>query len=184
MPQDNSELLFAFPAFVRDDVMKMTAALPQPTHPTTTTFPVIVEEETVRIPYRVYHDVALINQASLSTVQTQFLDCLLTRHHDGYIREEHLKKIVGSNNVWIPPFVVQLVGEYVIEVLYAIRDALGNLDHSLYRAFLISNPAFLNLTKHRVASYRACYYPGVDKSKYVGFEIVSFLDGLMKTPLR
>jgi hypothetical protein len=115
MPQDNSELRFAFPEFVGDEVVKMTAALPQPRLPAAPTFPVIVGDETVRIPYRVYHDVALIN-------------------HD-----------------------------------------VALINHAA---------AFFSLTKQRVASYRACYYPGVNKSKYVGFEIVSFLDSLTKKPPR
>jgi hypothetical protein len=165
-------------------VVRVAAALPKPDPPTSHTFPVLVSEELLRIPHRVYHDLSLIDLASLNAVRTEILDCLLTRHHNGYVREEHLKKILDKNHPWIPPFVIQLVGEYVIEVLYAIRDALRDLDHELYRAFLISNPAFFRLTKQRLVSYRACYYSGVEKSKYVGFEIVNFFDNLARVDSR
>jgi len=178
MPEDNSELVFAFPVAVRDDAARLASALPQPdlfAH----TYQVTVGEELVRIPRRIYHDVTRIDFASFSTAQIELLDCLLTRHHDGYVREENLRKILRSNHPWVPPFVVQLVGEYVIEILAAIRDGLGNLDPDLYRAFLRSNPQFFRLTKQRVVSYRACYYPQSEKSKYPGFEVLNFFDTLI-----
>jgi hypothetical protein len=178
MPEDNSELVSAFPVAVRDDATRLASALPHPDL-TAHTFQVLVGEELVRIPYRIYHDVTRIDLGSFNTSQIELLDCLLTRHHDGYVREENLRKILGRNHQWVPPFVLQLVGEYVIEILAAIRDGLGNLDHELYRAFLISNPHFFKLTKQRVVSYRACYYAQIDKSKYAGFEIMNFFDRLI-----
>lgn len=180
MPRDNSELAFAFPAAVREDAIVLASALPQQHFPVHT-FPVRVGEELVRIPYRVHYDVALIDPTSFSTTQIEVLNCLLTRHDNGYVREENLREILRRNHQWVPPFVVQLVGEYVIEILATIRDAIHDLDRDLYRAFLISNPDFFRLTKQRVVSYRACYYAHLDKRNYVGFEIVNFLDSLIGT---
>ena len=178
MPQANSELAFAFPAYCRDEVARLAVALPQPDL-TADSFSVFVDEEVVRIPRRIYQDVNLIDRASLSNVQTEFLDCLLTRHYDGYVREENLRKIVARNHRWIPPFVLQLLGEYVIEILFVIRDGLGQIDQELYRSFLLSNPQFFQLTKQRVVSYRACYYPHLNKRSYVGFEIINSLERLI-----
>ena len=142
-------------------------------------FTAFVGEESLEIPYRVYHDVTLIQSAQLVGVQLELLDCLLTRHHDGRVREEHLRKILRSNGPWVPPFVVHLAGEYVIEILYAIRDGLAGLDPRLYRMFLTQNPAFFERTKQRVESYRNCYYPSLDKGTYPGSEIVRFFDALV-----
>jgi hypothetical protein len=178
MTQDNSKLAFAFPVAVRGDVIRLAETLPQPSM-TAYTFPAVVGDELVRIPYRVYHDVTAINPTLLNNLQLELLNCLLTGHYNGYVREENLRKILGKNHHWVPPFIVQLVGEYVIEILSAIRDGLPDLDHELYVAFLRSNPEFFNLTKQRVASYRNCYYFHVDKNKYVGCEIVRFLEGLI-----
>lgn len=178
MSPDNSDLVKAFPESVREDAVLLTSALPKP-RLTADTFSVFVGNELLQIPSRVYHEVGRIDSALLTGVQSELLDCLLTRHHDGHVREAHLRKILGRKHEWIPPFVVQLVGEYVIEILSAIRDGLHELDHDLYRAFLISNPAFFKLTKQRVASYRNCYYPCVRVGDYVGFEIVRFFDSLI-----
>ena len=38
-------------------------------------------------------------------------------------------------------FVVQLVGEYVIEILHVIANNIQNLDTKLYREFLVANRA-------------------------------------------
>jgi hypothetical protein len=179
MLEDNSELVFAFPVAIRDDAIRLASTLPHPDL-TALTFEVLVGEELVRIPYRIYHDVTRIDLASFNISQIELLDCLLTRHYDGYVREENLRKILGRNHQWVPPFVIQLVGEYVIEILAAIRDGLGNLDPDLYRTFLISNPNFFRLTKQRVLSYRACYYAQFAKSKYAGFEIMNFFDRLVQ----
>lgn len=66
------------------------------------------------------------------------------------------------------PFVIQLVGEYVLEILVTIQHGLAELDtpgtsqHAAYGQFLAGNPGFLALTSQRVTSYWNCYY----RSKY------------------
>ncbi len=68
----------------------------------------------------------------LSSLQKELVDCLLTRHHNGYDRQSHLERIINSPNIWIPPFVVQLVGEYVIEILQIIDNNLRSLNTPAY----------------------------------------------------
>lgn len=180
MLQTNSELVYAFPSHCRNEVASLAGALPKPDL-TAHSFSALVDGEEVRIPYRIYLDVSQIDRAPLNMTQIEILDCLLTRHHDGYVREEYLKKILGRNQSWIPPFVIRLLGEYVIEILNLIRDGLDLIDHDLYRTFLLANPEFFQITKQRVFSYRACYYATFKRNNYVGFEIVNFLDGLVKS---
>jgi hypothetical protein len=177
MRYDNSDLRQAFPASVQDDTLQVVAALPQPSY-NTEPFRLNVEGQTVSIPYRIYHDPALIDHAQLTPLQQQLLDCLLTRHHSGFIREKHLRKIVSSDHAWIPPFIVQLVGEYVIEILNGIRDNLHNLNPQLYQRFLMDNSTFVALTKQRVTSYWDCYHRRYRREHYAGFQIVEFLDRL------
>ncbi len=102
--------------------------------------------------------------ASLSSRQRQLLHCLYSRHCDGVVRQRHLEKVVGSTDPMVVPFVVQLVGEYVLEILVVICDELrdlatpGTRGHLAYGQFIVDNPAFFARTQRRVVSYWSCYY--------------------------
>ena len=180
MSHNNSDLANAFPSSLRADALQVVSVLPQPSW-NTETFSVCVSGETLSIPYRIYHDPALIDRTCLTTRQGELLDCLLTRHHNGFIREEHLAVIICANNEWIPPFVVQLVGEYVVEILQVVSRNLDHLDPPLYRRFLRANPKFFALTKQRVISYWDCYYRWQRRADYVGFQIMTFMEHLVTT---
>lgn len=179
MSYNNFDLADAFPSSLRADALKVASVLPQPLL-SAWTFSACVSGETLSIPYRVYHDPALINRTDLTARQGELLDCLLTRHHDGFIREKYLAGIIRASNEWIPPFVVQLVGEYVLEILQVISRNLDYLDPSLYRTFLRANPQFFNLTKQRVNSYWDCYYRRWQcRTDYAGFQILTFMEHLI-----
>jgi hypothetical protein len=66
----------------------------------------------------------------------------------------------------VVPFVVQLVGEYVVEILESIRHHLSDLTSKrstqrlAYGDFIARNPGFFARTEHRVVSYWACYHRG------------------------
>ena len=139
---------------------------------TSHTFSVSVGPETLTIPYRIYHDPSLIQPKGLTGTQARLLARLLTRHHNGVVREEHLRKILDSKEEWTPPFVVQLVGEYVVEIINEIRDGLKRLDPGLYGSFLRENPAYYQLTKQRVFSYWNYYYRDREKTEYAGFRVL------------
>lgn len=119
--------------------------------------------------------------AGLSATQQTVLHCLYTRHHDGFVRQRRLRKIIASEEPWIVPFVVQLIGEYVLEIVVEIRDALTDLDvqgstqQMRFGAFIAENPAFLELTSQRVMSYWNCYYRDRLRSTYPGFSLLSSL---------
>jgi|SRR5215813_9893241 len=180
MSYNNSDLANAFPSSLRGDALQVVSVLPQPTW-NTETFSVYVGDETLSVPYRIYHDPELIDRTCLTPRQGELLDCLLTRHHDGFIREKYLASIICANNEWIPPFVVQLVGEYVIEILQVVSRNLNLLDPPLYRRFLRENPKFFALTKQRVISYWNCYYRWQRRADYVGFQITTFMENLVTT---
>jgi hypothetical protein len=93
----------------------------------------------------VYNDSSFLLTLTLTKIQKQLLHCLLSRHNDGHVRQEHLERIVALNQEWVPPFVVQLLGEYVVEIVQTIEGNLGNLDKRVYADFLRENPKFLAL---------------------------------------
>jgi hypothetical protein len=175
MHPSNSALINAFPAVVRDAAVRAVSVFPENPR-TSETFSVRVADENVTLPCRIYHNPALINTASLSIVEKELVDYLLTRHHNGIVREKHLKQIISRDHAWIPPFVVQLVGEYVIQILQLIQDNLSLLNASLYAQFLRMNPELLARTKQRVASYWDCYHRNVRPEDYAGFRVLDFFE--------
>ena len=154
-PQHNEELKAAFPARLYSDALSAFSALPENPHKWTS-FNVRVDNEAIQIPDRLHHNTALVKRGHLSDLQHQLLNCILTRHSDGFLRQEYLGRIISSNAVWVPPFVIKLLGEYVVEILKVIQENLGNLDKSIYVRFLRANPDFLVLTEQRVLSYWDC----------------------------
>jgi hypothetical protein len=182
MHQSNSDLIRAFPSTLHRDVITVLSVFPEPLHLRQgNEIEFIVAGEIVSVPCRLYHDPARISTDRLNGLQKELVDCLLTRHCSGTVRQEHLARIICSRNVWVPPFVVQLLGEYVIEILNVIHENQALLDTSIYSGFLRANPAFLAKTEQRVASYWNCYYRSYKKKEdYVGFQLLDFFKSLVK----
>jgi hypothetical protein len=178
MHRSNSELVHAFPAVLRDDAIRAVAVFPENPR-ISQTFSVMMSAEALVLPYRIYHNPELINTASLSDVEKELVDCLLTRHHDGIVREQHLRQIVFRDHIWVTPFVMQLVGEYVIEILQVIQSNLDRLNPSMYEHFLRTNPELLARTRQRVISYWNCYYRSSRREEYVGFQLLDFFESLV-----
>ena len=65
---------------------------------------------------------------------------------------------MGIDRSWAVPFVVQLIGEYVVEIVEAVRAGLPAVNKETYGEFVRENPQFMATTKRRVVSYWDCYY--------------------------
>ena len=176
-PQDNKDLLRAFPSSVCEDVQAVVSVLPENPHGGRS-FKVRVNGETIEIPTRVHHNTALIGTRKLSGMQRHLLDCILTRHHDGHVRQSHLEKIISCGHPWVPAYVIQLLGEYVVEIQQLIEARLMDLEPSVYRTFLLANPEFLALTEQRVISYWDCFYRTRKREDHVGFRVLHFFKEL------
>ncbi|MFJ9737734.1 hypothetical protein [Streptomyces sp. NPDC101166] len=165
-------MLSAFPAGLAGDAEAASAVMPAPRLRPAEPFSVAVEGRQVSLPGRLYNDEPPAHTLdSLSPRQRLLLHCLYTRHHDGRVRQRHLAEIVASTDPWVIPFVVQLAGEYVVEILIDLRDALRDLAtpdsrHALaYGQFITANPAFFARTERRAVSYWSCYH----RSAYATF---------------
>ena len=71
--------------------------------------------------------------------------------------------MIESPLPWVVPYVVALIGEYVIEILVTIQDRLDLVapdspDRRRYGRFVIENPEFFERVTRRVTSYWNCYY--------------------------
>ncbi|MEU5282104.1 hypothetical protein AB0G87_37475 [Streptomyces asoensis] len=178
----SNPLITAFPAELASDAEAVLAVMPDSRLQPHASFSVAVEGQQVLIPERLYNDEPSTDTvASLSPRQQQLLHCLYSRHCDGVVRQRHLEKTVGSTDPWVVPFVVQLVGEYVLEILVVICDELRDLatpgsgGHLAYGQFIVDNPAFFARTQRRVVSYWSCYYRGTYAS-FRGYPGCTLLD--------
>ena len=102
MIQLNSELAMAFPTVVRKDALSAVSALPKSSYSWHHTFSVKVTGEEVSIPERIHRDplgISIGFKLGLrSKLEREMLDCLFTRHTDGFVRQNYLEQIIRSNN--------------------------------------------------------------------------------------
>jgi hypothetical protein len=179
MNRSKDELVQSFPLALHDDVRTALSALPEDRYSHNWTFfSLRLGRELLSIPRRIYLDAPFLQTVRLTPLQSQLLDCLFTRHHDGIVRQKHLARIIRSQDIWIPCFVVPLVGEYVVEILQVIQENLTHLHTSTYADFVLTNPEFLALTEQRVISYWDRYYRPSSKKEYPGFLVLDFLKSL------
>ncbi len=177
------DLAGAFPSEIRKDVLDALSSFPK-VRALGEPFSARIGKELVVIPGRLHFDPTLIQVDSLTPLQKEIVDCLLTRHSDGFVRQKHLVHIVGLSHAWIPPFVVHVAGEYVVEILNVIYERLPALDRAVYTQFLHNNPAFVDQTAQRIASYWNCYYRNERPEEFVGFKILEFFRELESAPSR
>ncbi len=85
-PQENDELRFAFHSELHSDAIAAIKVFPSNAYGWNV-FKVQVKGEILAIPVRIYHDAVAIKTAKLTELQGNLLDCLLTRHHDGTVRQ-------------------------------------------------------------------------------------------------
>ena len=123
-------------------------------------FTVRVHSERLSAPYRVYYEPGRLRTLiRSSTEEARALAlCLGTRHWDGFVREECVRELIGIDRPWVVPFIVQLTGEYVLEIVQVIAAALAKVSTLAYGEFALENPEFMATTRRRVTSYWNCYY--------------------------
>lgn len=191
---DEQRLLGAFPADLDSTVRAVVATLSPPIHRLEQSFTVLVREDIVVIPYRLYYAEPVPGSGPLLVGdQALVRACLMSRNHDGHVRQRAVERLLASSEDWVVPFVVQLVGEYVVEIMETIwADLASDLTglHSprrdAYQRFVRANPDFIVLTRARVTSYWACYYrnrfPDWDKqpnrADYPGYRLIEYLSAL------
>lgn len=180
-PDTALRLRGAFPLAVRADVERVLERLPATRHPASTDDigDVAVVGERVRIPYRVYvRGRRLLGAAGLDDRQRRILACIEARHDDGFVRAAAVARLLPPRDAFAVPFIVQLVGEYVVEIVQAIDAQLDKLDTPEVRAFVAENAAFVARTRRRATSYWACYYRGrwPRMAEYPGLVVLDALE--------
>lgn len=175
-----NRLKSAFPNVLSDEVMETISIIPYfhslPTN--SDAAPVNISGEVIHIPYRIYNpEPNIIAFLKLRRVSKLILACLYTRNHDGYIRLKYLRDLIHHDEIWVAPYVLQLTGEYVIEIINFIEKNINYLPITTYEKFISENPIFIKLLKQRIISYWNCNYRTEfpDFSNYPGFKVAEKL---------
>ncbi len=120
--------------------------------------------EEIYIPARIYSEEAKPETLTfLTETQALILACLFSRHHNGYIRQKQIPTMLTSRELWVIPFIIQLLGEYVIEIIKDIQANISALNGDYVRVFAGENLEFITLTRQRIISYWDVYH----RSSYV-----------------
>jgi len=143
-------------------------------HPTEHT--VIVDNETLTIPYRLYFNEPIPeSEQALTDRQKEILNCIFLRHHNGYLREKRLNLLSNNSEKWTIPYITQLIGEYVYELLPIVDLKINESTLDFYAEFRAENPKYWQQTESRMISYwneyNRCEFPKL--KEYIGFEIVN-----------
>lgn len=136
---------------------------------------IILNEEKLFIPKRVYFDEPS-GIDDLSNIQKTILNCIYLRHYNGFVRQHNLELLVNSRDYFVVPFVFQLLGEYVIEILFVLDKHINNETIDNYLRFISENKKYWQQTESRVGSYWNEYYRTLPRYKkfsdYIGKQII------------
>src|SRR3954451_18784827 len=118
----SDEVAFAFPSDLRAEARVVLGHMTGATHPPVGVIGrVSVRGETLQIPHRQYAP-PMSTPLGWQPLRHTILNCVYTRHNDGFVRERHLRRLLHEEAVWVAPFVVQLLGEYVLEIVQIIAS--------------------------------------------------------------
>lgn len=138
-----------------------------------------LNDQKLVIPVRVYFDVLESNAGkNLSDLQQTILNCIYLRHDNGFVRQERLNMLLQKTDYFTTPFTFQLLGEYVIEILYDLDRYINGQVLENYRRFIIENPRYWEKTQSRVVSYWDVYYRRSGHhnfNQYIGKKILNRL---------
>ena len=141
---------------------------------------VMIDSEKINTKTRIYFDEPDIKEEEkLNTMQKTILDCIYAYHHNGYIREKRVKKLLKSNHYFVIPFLLTNVAEYVIEILSIINKGINTDNIKLFKRFIQENPNYWRVSKDRIVSYWNEFYrrefPCFDG--YIGSDFIKKIEG-------
>jgi hypothetical protein len=185
----------AFPLSLQPSIADVLEGLPHTAYPPNGSIsgsnsrdwsPITVQGDLVVIPHRIYNSVPASDLAQNGSEARVAIDCLYTRHNDGLVRQTALRRVLASaEHPWTVPFVLQLLGEYVIEICDDIELFAETRLAALpgwarqFRSFADENPDFIVLTQQRATSYWQCYYRGqhLYRDTYPGLRALTLMVG-------
>jgi hypothetical protein len=158
---DISRILRCFPSELHDKVRKVTRilAIEKGGCIHAASYTVKFHGETLEFPHRVYfNEPRNTLEKHLNEEEQVILDCIFLRHHNGYIRQRRLERIIDKTHPYIVPFTFQLLGECVKEILMVVDDHINERTIDDYLQFIKENKKYAEQTRNRMISYWDLYY--------------------------
>jgi hypothetical protein len=164
--RDRSRWENAFPVRVRPEIGPATAIMPAAAFRSDDSVVTFTAAGRIAIPGRIHNpEPDPARESELTETRRTVLDCLYSRHADGRIRQRRIENVLRRPpQPWTVPFVVELAGEYVLEIVDSIRSALteldvsGSLQQAEYGRYLAGVPRHFQRVERRVVSYWSLYY--------------------------
>lgn len=122
-----------------------------------------------------------ISEDEFLNLEGLILACLATRSTDGFLRELALNRVIRANENWTIPFVLALLGDYVIEILYVLERDFDLIDPTILLNYVTENLNHYDLVRSQMESYWDCNYRRIfSKHEFVGFRIFQKIEALMR----
>ncbi len=140
--------------------------------------------QSVLIPARLHFDSDRLGLTA-SDEAWRFACALQTRSNNGFERQRAARNLLADLQPCTAPFIVALIGEYIVQILDDIAAALTPANTRTLGAFVVQNEAYWNTTKRRVTSYWNEYYRSGTTSEtrrlyrrddYIGFKLIDRLE--------
>ncbi|MFP6818633.1 MAG: hypothetical protein VCA15_05095, partial [Acinetobacter sp.] len=103
---------------------------------------------------------------------------------NGFVRQRALERLLKTDlTSFMIPFIFQLLGEYVQEILEAIEPILDANNQGLFAAFMLQNPKYDQTTQSRIVSYWNEYYriKYLNFNDFIGYKILNKLKSFVLT---
>ncbi|MDB4380750.1 hypothetical protein N9Z70_05110 [Mariniblastus sp.] len=151
-----TRVCLAFPPALADDVRAVCRLLPHHVHEPTEhdIGQITVDGMALRIPSRIYSAVPTDNDLSTITDgQRLIVSCLLTRHHNGFVRQRFAANFENTLCSWSLPFAIQLLGEYVHPICIDLLRVFPMQPDDGVGKFVADNSEYIATTRRRIISY-------------------------------
>ena len=175
---NRQKFLNAFPINLKQDVEIVLAFLIDKNFDIHSTIEekIILDGQKLIIPGRIYFDKPDETIANSLTINQQtILNCIYLRHHNGFVRQQNLEKLIHNvKDYYVIPFIFQLLGEYVMEILTVADKHINEKTINNYLKFFRENPKYRQRTESRMISYWDVYYRRnkyKNLKEYIGWQI-------------
>ena len=159
---DTHKFLQAWPEALRPDAMAVSRhlpfsdgrAIPDYAHPR-----FVLDGEEVYIPGRIYCPEPDFGAEPPQFTETQLriYHCTFLRNHNGFVRQRALAALDKDLGYWMVPFALQLLGEYVFEIIADLDKYITGGNMPAIARFEKENPIYWKKTQDRICSYWVYY---------------------------